>query len=134
MYVCRPKNGEIDIMEMINGDGFTHGSYHWSDTVCGSDTMRSNFTLMPADWGTTFHEFAVEYTLDYIAWFLDGELFENVTASADNATMFDVPWYVILNTAVGGPWPKPPSPDTVWPTYHFIDYVRVAQPKASNNH
>ena len=25
---CWPSKGEIDIMEMVNGDGVTHGTYH----------------------------------------------------------------------------------------------------------
>ena len=27
---CWPDHGEQDIMEMINGDGFSHGTYHWN--------------------------------------------------------------------------------------------------------
>ena len=44
---------------------------------------------------------------------------------------YDVPYYMILNTAVGGPWPGDPGPDTKFPLYHYIDYVHVAQPSAS---
>jgi len=35
-----------------------------------------------------------------------------------------------LNTAVGGPWPKPPTAKTTFPTYHRVDYVRVSQPSS----
>ena len=27
---CWPGNGEIDILEMIDGDGLARGTYHWS--------------------------------------------------------------------------------------------------------
>ena len=27
---CWPDHGELDILEMINGDGVAHGSYHWA--------------------------------------------------------------------------------------------------------
>ena len=27
---CWPDHGEIDIMEMINGDGSSHATYHWN--------------------------------------------------------------------------------------------------------
>jgi hypothetical protein len=38
------------------------------------------------------------------------------------------PMYWILNTAIGGSYPKtPPNDTTVFPAYHRIDYVRVAQ-------
>ena len=41
---------------------------------------------------------------------------------------------MILNTAVGGPWPGEPTAETKFPLHHIIDYVRVAQPsqKGSN--
>ena len=47
------------------------------------------------------------------------------------ALFWDTPYYIILNTAVGGPWPKPPTASTIFPTYHIVDSVRVVQaPKA----
>ncbi len=38
---------------------------------------------------------------------------------------------MILNTAVGGPLPGPVSPKTQFPTYHYIDFVPLAQPSGS---
>jgi beta-glucanase (GH16 family) len=35
------------------------------------------------------------------------------------------PFYIILNTAVGGIMPGNPDATTVFPQYHEIDYVRV---------
>ena len=32
---CRPSNGEIDIMEMVDGDGTTHTTYHWREREIG---------------------------------------------------------------------------------------------------
>ena len=80
---------------------------------------------MPSDWATAFHEYAVEYSTSSVAFVVDGHVYHNVTRAA--GTLYDVPYYVILNTAVGGPWPMPPNASTVFPTYHVIDYVRVAQ-------
>lgn len=111
---------------MINGDGIAHGTYHWSDSICGADSQKGAEIKMPHDWAATFHEYAVEYTKDYVAFFADGQMYANVTSQ--QAPMFYVPWYIILNTAIGGPWPRPVSKSTVFPTYHVIDYVRVSQP------
>merc|ERR1711939_1224637 len=74
-----------------------------------------------------WHEYAVEYDgASRIDFAFDGVVYETVDGTSP--TFFDVPYYVILNTAVGGPWPKPPDAKTVFPTYHYVDYVRVAQP------
>ena len=120
---CWPTNGEIDIMEMINSDGQLHGTYHWSEATCGNNSQKGNHISMPKDWKSTFHEFAVEYAPDYIAFALDGKIYANF--SKDEVEIFDVPYYVILNTAVGGPWPDPVDSRTVFPSYHLIDFVSV---------
>jgi len=36
-----------------------------------------------------------------------------------------MPFYLILNTAIGGSWPGDPNASTVFPVYHTIDYVKV---------
>ena len=108
-------------MEMINSDGQLHGTYHWSEATCGNNSQKGDHIAMPKDWGSTFHEFAVEYTPDFVAFLLDGHTYANY--SKDQVEIFDVPYYLILNTAVGGPWPQPVDSRTVFPSYHVIDYI-----------
>lgn len=140
---CWPSNGEIDIMEMIDGNGLTHATYHWREReVGGCGDKCPNGTECPhpshgadhpdkAD-ATTFHEYAVEYGPDHISFAFDGQVFEtitrNTTGAGQHAEFFDVPYYMILNTAVGGPWPGEPTAQTKFPLFHTIDYVRIAQP------
>ena len=41
--------------------------------------------------------------------------------------VFDQPFFIILNLAVGGTLPGPIGLDTVFPAQYLIDYVRVFQ-------
>ena len=43
------------------------------------------------------------------------------------AWAFDQPFYLLLNVAVGGNWPGPPSSSTAWPQQMVVDWVRVYQ-------
>jgi len=129
---CWPDHGEVDIMEMINGDGNVHGSFHWDAGYPGKPCTNSNTqvtdSIQVADWATTYHEYATEFTSEYVAYVVDSKIYVNFTSASHNpAPQFPSnPMYIILNTAVGGPWPGPPNDQTVFPTYHYIDYVTVA--------
>mmetsp|Transcript_5560 Transcript_5560/g.9419 ORF Transcript_5560/g.9419 Transcript_5560/m.9419 type:complete len:143 (-) Transcript_5560:235-663(-) len=106
---CDPDEGEMDIMEMVSGDGTLYSTYHyqtsWPAANCsypdGHEEVYSAVT-MPSDWDTTYHEYAVERSSSHIAFVIDGD-------------------------TVGGSWPGEPTADTVFPTHHYVDYVRVAQ-------
>jgi beta-glucanase (GH16 family) len=39
--------------------------------------------------------------------------------------VFDHPFYIIMNLAVGGSWPKDPDETTPNPAKMLVDYVRV---------
>merc|ERR1711871_563387 len=120
-------------MEMINGDGFLHGTYHWSNkNVSCDDQQNGGMKLMPSGWGQNFHEFAVEYNMNSIKFALDGTVYHTIdksslSSSLQHSKFFNVPYYVILNTAVGQPWAKPASQCTQFPTKFFIDYVWIAK-------
>ena len=76
------------------------------------------------------HEFAVERGASHLAFVLDGVVALNVSANDANASaplFWDVPWYFILNTAVGGGWPGSATPATTFPAYHRVDSVVVAR-------
>jgi beta-glucanase (GH16 family) len=96
---CWPCAGEIDIVEMINGDGMCRGTYHWSrKNVSGDNQQAGGMKRMAPDWGDTFHEFAVEFDgKSSVKFALDGEVYETVTAKSrsahrERAMFFDVPY------------------------------------------
>lgn len=128
--------GEVDIMEMINSDGNVYNTYHWMtswpaqkcadfDTYHKSDAHQA---IMPSDWHQAFHEFAVERSSDGISYAIDGRKVFTVNADGGNGLKASQsPFFLILNTAIGGGWPGEPTTQTQLPTEHAIDYVRVVR-------
>ena len=130
---CDPDEGEMDVMEMVDGAGHTYSTYHWQTGYprlkCAFPHNHSHVYALNDlgdDWNVTFHEWAVERRADEIAFAVDGK----ETLRTKKPLFWDVPWYLILNTAIGGGWPGSPTPDTSFPITHEIEYVRVARPKA----
>lgn len=121
-----PASGEIDVMEHVgrrpneilgtlHGPGYS-GSSGLSQTV--------DLGVPVAD---EFHTFAIEWWSGHIAWFLDGTMYHEASPAdvAPNAWVFDHPFYLILNVAVGGNLGGPVGSDLALPQSMAVDYVRV---------
>ena len=75
-----------------------------------------------------FHLYAVEWEPGVVRFYVDANLYATVTQSqwpAGGAWVFDHPFFIILNVAVGGNWPGSPDNTTVFPQQMLVDYVRV---------
>lgn len=126
-----PRCGEIDVMENIGREpNIIYGSAH------GPSYSRlqafSQAYQLPNDqhFSREFHEFAVEWRPDQIRWFVDKQEFFCFSTSdlADSSNwVFNRPYFVILNVAVGGLWPGYPDRTTRFPQSMLVDYVRVYQ-------
>jgi beta-glucanase (GH16 family) len=123
-----PDCGEIDIMEYIGREpdlilGTIHGP-GYSGALGLSHWNRQDYDI--AD---DFHTYAVEWDEDQITWFYDGEEYGTYTRRnlGQREWVFDQPFFIILNLAVGGTLPGPIGLDTVFPAQYLIDYVRVFQ-------
>lgn len=127
--VLWPQSGEIDIMEFI-GDEPTEvfGTIHGPGFSAGESISKS-YTLPNGRFDTSFHVFGVEWTADYINWYVDGDLYNQITrqdVEEEGGTwVFDNSFYMLLNLAVGGNLPGAPGNDTEFPQNMLIDYVRV---------
>jgi beta-glucanase (GH16 family) len=75
-----------------------------------------------------FHVFAVEWEPGVVRWLVDGRLYHQVTPARlppGAQWVFDHPFFVLLNVAVGGSWPGDPDASTTFPQQMLVDYVRL---------
>lgn len=121
-----PDCGEIDIMEHVGKDptlilGTMHGP-GYSGALGLTKWNRQTYNI--AD---DFHIYAIEWDKDQISWFYDDVKYSTYTRSdvEPKTWVFDQPFFVILNLAVGGTLGGLVNPDTVFPAQYLVDYVRV---------
>ena len=123
-----PACGEIDVMEYRGQEPtVVHGSLH-GPGYSGGEALTSRYELVRGAFDTDFHVFAVEWEADRITWLVDGVVFKTVRPAdlpPGTRWVFDHPFFVILNVAVGGTFVGPPGPDTTFPQTMTVDYVRV---------
>ena len=75
-----------------------------------------------------FHLYALEWEPDVVRFYLDGTLYATFTPAnlpSGKRWVYDHPFFIILNVAVGGEWPGSPDTTTVFPQIMLVDYVRV---------
>ena len=125
-----PKCGEIDIMENIGREPSTaHGTIH-GPGYSGASGIGTAYDLPAGAFEDDFHVFAIEWKPGAIRWYVDSNLYQTRTEAdlpAGAAWVFDHPFFMLLNVAVGGSWPGNPDATTVFPQRMYVDYVRVYQ-------
>lgn len=125
-----PNTGEIDIMENLGREpSIAHGTMH-GPGYSGAAGPTASFTLASgAKFSDDFHVFAIEWETSAIRWYVDGSLYSTKTPAdiKGNSWVFDHPFFIILNLAVGGDWPGAPDGTTMFPQKLRIDYVHVCQ-------
>ncbi len=127
-----PTTGEIDIMEYvgrlpneifgtIHGPGYSGGQSYGKSVNLGKPVADD------------YHVFAVEWEPNKIVWRLDGVQYHVATPSdpflQGKQWVFNHPFYMLLNVAVGGNFGGAVGADTVFPQSTLVDYVRVYQTK-----
>ncbi|GAA2998901.1 discoidin domain-containing protein [Streptosporangium longisporum] len=125
-----PYNGEIDILEVLGKDVKTSYSTVHAPAYNGGGGIGSPYTLPNgADFSDDFHVWAANWDSKGIVYTLDGRTVYTISKEQVEATrgpwVFDHPFYIILNLAVGGDWPGPPDASTGFPKQMLVDYVRV---------
>jgi beta-glucanase (GH16 family) len=125
-----PGCGEIDIMEYKGQQpALIHGSAHGPNYSGGrAITASHGLPGNAGDFSTGFHVFAVEWTPDRVDYRVDDTVYETITPQnlpAGSTWVFDHPFFVLLNLAVGGNYVGNPDVTTPFPAVMLVDYVRV---------
>lgn len=124
--VLWPQCGEIDIMEYIGSKptqvfGTVHGPGY-----SGGEAISKTYTLPNNRFDNDFHVFGIEWGENYINYYVDDVLYNQITPkNVKGEWVFNQPFYLILNVAVGGNLPGSPNSETVFPQTMLVDYVRV---------
>ena len=124
-----PNCGEIDIVENIGIEPSTiHGTIH-GPGYSGAHGIGSPFALPNGKrFSDDFHLFAVEWEPKEIRFYVDRHLYATRSPAdlpAGTKWVYDHPFFIILNLAVGGSWPGSPDATTQFPQKMLVDYVRV---------
>ncbi|WP_440065817.1 ricin-type beta-trefoil lectin domain protein [Streptosporangium sp. OZ121] len=126
-----PANGEIDIMENVGSvPGQVLGSLH-GPGYFGANPLSGSYNLPAGQaFADAFHTFTVDWEPGAVTWYVDGVQYSRKTPAdtRGNPWVYDHPFFMILNLAVGGNWPGSPDASTTFPQQLTVDYVRVYAP------
>jgi beta-glucanase (GH16 family) len=124
-----PKCGEIDIMEHVTHLMDTHHvSLHTELYNHGIKTQRTYLEKRPG-FTKEFHTFGMDWTKDYIEFFLDGVAYKRFYRNepgfdtSERGWPFDKPYYLIINIAIGGTWGGHVN-ESEYPCYFPIEFVK----------
>jgi beta-glucanase (GH16 family) len=122
-----PACGEIDIMESIGAQSTVYGTLH-GPGYSGDHGLSTKYTLPTGVFTDDFHIYAVEWGPREIRFYADGHLYSTRTPAdlpPGKSWVYDHPFFIILDLAVGGDWPGNPDASTHFPQKMLVDYVRV---------
>jgi beta-glucanase (GH16 family) len=134
-----PGAGEIDIMEYVSrlpeeifgtvhgpgyagggsiGDIYDFGMPVYEAPLAGTDDFSNE----------GYHTFTIDWEPNLITWYVDGVQYHQVTpADVPGPWVFDKPYFLLLNFAIGGNFGGSVDPDNTYPQEFLVDYVRVYQ-------
>lgn len=123
-----PACGEIDIMELRGQEPhIIHGTIH-GPGYSGGNPVTGSYALVNDRFDNDFHLFAIEWDKDKIDFFVDDYLYQRIERSnVPGEWVYDQPFFILINLAVGGNYVGFPTAQTPFPQKMYIDYVRVYQ-------
>jgi len=129
-----PNCGEIDIMEYRGQNpSIVLGTLH-GPGYSGGNSISKSYDLVNDRFDTGFHVFGIEWGPEYINFYVDEVLYNQLTPSdVTGDWVYDHPFYILINLAVGGNFVGSPNSETVFPQTMLVDYVRVYKNNFENN-
>jgi beta-glucanase (GH16 family) len=121
-----PTSGEIDIMENVGRQPkLLYATIH-GPGYSGANGFGGTYTSS-SDLGDDFHVYAIDWRPGHVDWLIDGVKYFSATSRnvAPNQWVYDHPFFLLLNLAVGGDFGQAVGKDTVFPQSMLVDYVRV---------
>lgn len=121
-----PAAGEIDVMENVGQEPtIIFGSVH-GPGYSGGESVGKDYDFVNERVDTDFHIYGIEWGPGFINYYVDDVLYNQITPNdVDGEWVFDKPFFLLLNVAVGGNLPGSPNEQTVFPQQMLVDYVRV---------
>ena len=120
-----PQAGEIDIMELVGQrPNIISGSVHGPGNFAAGGISKT-YGFQNDRFDADFHLFAIEWGVNYIDFYVDDKLYQRITPSDVKEWVFNQPFHIILNVAVGGNLVGFPNSSTPFPQTMEVDYVRV---------
>lgn len=127
-----PECGEVDILEMRGSAPSRILSSLHGPKYFGSDSYNQPFALAGGTFSDDFHVFRFEWTAEAVRFSVDGAPYFIKTAANvlnyGRDWVYDHPFFIILNLAVGGIFDGDPVASTVFPQQMLVDYVSVSRP------
>ena len=123
-----PNCGEIDILETIGAPSTIYNTIHGPGYSGGKGPTTEYLLPAGRQVDDAFHLYAVEWSPNDLKFFFDSHLIVERSPAdlpANTKWVYDHPFYLLLNLAVGGHWPGSPDGTTVFPQHMLVDYVRV---------
>jgi beta-glucanase (GH16 family) len=133
---CSTWPPEWDIMEMLGHDPTkVYQSAHYGNAPRArwpnNLSSTTEITIPGVNFSQSYNTFAVEWEPTSVRWYVNGTL--KKTFTSQDGFISDEFMYIILDIAVGGNWPGSPDGTTVFPAYHYIDYVKVFKRQSQAN-
>lgn len=120
-----PEAGEIDVVEMVSDPWKAYSSLH--GPIPGvSDYLQSQIVTEGTDLSADFHDYwvireenKITVGIDQTVW----GVFTPETLPPDAQWVYNKPFCLIMNLAVGGDWAGPPDESTEFPAVMLVDWV-----------